>query len=92
MQDTQEIILSEIRSLREDFNQYARDTGERITALEVQVKHGITGNGQPSRLQVVETEVGRLRGWQRWTLGTAAGVSTLISELTWVFVEVVKGG
>jgi len=84
MEDTQSLILSELRSLREDFNSYARESGERISSLEVHVKTGITGNGQPSRLQVLEAAVEKLQQWRWYLLGAAAGISGIVSCLAWI--------
>jgi hypothetical protein len=62
---TAHLLLSEFRAFRDnewrDFREqvwtWQQNTGERVAQLESQVKSGITGNGQPSRLQVVEDTV-----------------------------------
>jgi hypothetical protein len=87
---TQTLILDELRALRSDFNSFARDTGERVSVLELQVKHGITGNGQPSRLQSLEDTVGRLQQWRWHLLGAAAGISSVVSCIAWVVIELRK--
>jgi hypothetical protein len=56
---TQDLILLELRSLREDFNNYARETCERVSVLEAGM-HGVLGNGQPGRLALVERAVSKL--------------------------------
>jgi hypothetical protein len=87
MPNTQELILSELRDLRADYNVSARETGERLSALEAQVKTGITGNGQPSRLQRIEESVSRLQAWRVYVIGAAAGVSILVSCLAWLLTQ-----
>lgn len=84
MEDTQTLILTELRSLRKDFSSFAQETGERISSLEVHVKTGITGNGQPSRLQVLEDAVSRLSQWRWWVIGCTAGCCTVVSVLAWI--------
>jgi hypothetical protein len=87
---TQDIILDELRALRGDFNTFARDTGERVSVLETQVKQGIIGNGQPSRLQRAETAIERIQRWRWQLVGVATGISGLVSAIAWVIVELRK--
>jgi hypothetical protein len=54
-----------------------RDLGERVAALEVQVK-SIVGNGQPGRLTLVENSVSTLQRWKYWLMGVAASVSAIM--------------
>lgn len=89
MQDTSELILQELQLLRSDFNSFARDTGERVSSLEIQVKQGVTGNGQPSRLQVVEDRIDSLMQWRWWVVGAAAGSGAVISVIAWM-VEIAR--
>jgi hypothetical protein len=49
---TQDLILDELRLLRESFNSFARETGERVATLENDV-HGLVGNGQPGRVSAL---------------------------------------
>jgi len=86
---TQDLILDELRSLRSDFNTYARDTGERITALEKDV-HGLCGNGQPGRLAVLEAAVSKLSQWRWWLVGCAAGGGGVISVFAWTLAALRK--
>jgi len=79
--DLQALILAEIKSLRDDLYNYSRESGERITSLEIHVKTGITGNGTPSRLSVVERTVESLQRWRWMILGGASAISALISAL-----------
>lgn len=92
MQDTtSELILQELQLLRSDFNEFARDTGERVATLESHVKQGIVGNGQPSRLQALETTVTRLLEWRWWVVGAAAGGGAVISCVAWMAELALKG-
>jgi hypothetical protein len=52
---------TEWREFRESVASWQQDTGERIAQLETHVKSGITGNGQPSRLQVASATRKRMR-------------------------------
>jgi hypothetical protein len=61
---------TEWREFRVSVSAWQQETGERITRLETQVKAGVTGNGQPSRLAVVEQRVRSLE-WVRWYVGGA---------------------
>lgn len=90
MADVSEIILQELRELRADYNNHARDTGERLAKLEAQMKTGITGNGQPSRLKVLEDAVNRLQAWRWWLVGASAATSTIAICLAWAFVHLGK--
>jgi hypothetical protein len=86
---TQDLILDELRALRGDLNSFARETGERVSALETDM-HGLCGNGQPGRVSVLETAVASLAQWRWWTVGVAAGASGVITALAWVISEVKK--
>lgn len=77
-------VVTELKELRGDFNKFARDTGERVSSLESQVRYGVTGNGQPSRLQVVEERVESLSRWRWWVVGCAAGSGAVISVIAWM--------
>jgi len=76
--------LTELQELRTDFNNFARGTGERVSSLEIQVKHEISRNGQPSRLQVIEDRVEPLSAWLWRMVGICAGVSVMFTVLGWL--------
>lgn len=42
------------------------------------------GNGQPSRLAVVESKVDDLRAWRRRIFGISAGLSAIAGFLAWL--------
>lgn len=75
---TSNVILTEIRELRATVTAWQLDGAERLSALETSVKSGITGNGQPSRLAVVEKSVEQLNRFKYWLLGAAATVSVIL--------------
>jgi hypothetical protein len=58
---------------------WQQKTGERVSLLKILVKTGITGNGQPSRLQVVENTVDELLRWKWKIIGASVAVSGLVS-------------
>lgn len=81
----QQLILDELQSLRSDFNEHARSTGERLAALEVSVR-GLAGNGRPGRVDILEGQVQRLNQWKWHVIGIATGVSgvaTILFRLAW---------
>lgn len=81
------VILDEIRAvrtelsdMRKDVQSWQQDTGERIATIESQIKPTIIGNGQPSRLAMVEEQVDELRR-DRWRLTGAASAAGAILGL-----------
>jgi hypothetical protein len=83
---TQDLILDELRALRSDFNTYARDTGERVSSLETQMR-SLYGNGQAGRVTLLEGAVERLKQWRWYLIGAAAGGGGVISVIAWVVTE-----
>jgi len=83
MQDTLSLILSEVQSLRSDYNTNARETGERLAALEVGM-YDLRGNGQPGRITLLELAVEKLQQWRWWVIGAAAGVSGVVTGIAWL--------
>jgi hypothetical protein len=81
VQSTGQMLLDEFRQFRRDLGEWQRETGERLARLETEVKSGISGNGQPSRLKMVEGRVDALEHF-RWYLAgglfVAAGVVEMI--------------
>ena len=82
--DIAELILSEIRSLRERFDEFTLDTEKRIATLESQMET-IVGNGQPGRMTKVESDVKRLDRWKYWALGAGAGISGVVTVVWELF-------
>jgi hypothetical protein len=70
-------VRTEMQDLRKDMQGWQQDTGERIATIESQIKPTIIGNGQPSRLAVVEEQVDELRR-DRWRLTGAASAGGAI--------------
>jgi hypothetical protein len=77
MDDTSQLILTELREFRQAVTEWQQETGERVSVLETQVRSGIVGNGQPSRLAVVERTVESLSRFRYWVMGAAAAVSAI---------------
>lgn len=89
-----ELILAEMRGLRSELGEFRVEvhewqqaTGERVATLETQVKTGITGNGQPSRLAVVEKSVQSLQWMRAKVIGIAVGVSGTVSVIGWIITR-----
>lgn len=88
MQDTNELILIELRELRADHNNHARETGERLSRLESQM-YALVGNGQPGRIALLEKAVDGLKQW-RWKMaGVAIAASALCVAFGWLMEYVI---
>ena len=86
MDDQLQLLLTEFRAFRdtewrefrESVSAWQQEAGERVAQLETQVKVGVTGNGQPSRLALAERSIAELNRFRYWVLGAAAGISLLM--------------
>jgi hypothetical protein len=79
--ETARILLEEFRAFRTDISEWKQETGERITAIETAIKPAILGNGQPSRMTVVEsrcTALEQLR-WRISGIGAAVGSAATVA-------------
>lgn len=75
-----ESILIELRELRTDFNRNARECGERLATLEIQLDT-ILGDKQPGRLTIAENKISDLQHW-RWRIaGIATGISAAVGAV-----------
>ena len=74
---TEQLILSEIKEFRADVTAWQIASEGRLSALEYATKTGITGNGQPSRLQMVERSVEQFGRFKYWLLGFAGAISAI---------------
>lgn len=83
MDSTPNIILEELRALRADYNDHARETGERLSALETSSK-ALLGNGQPGRIGQLEESVKGLERWKWRVLGISTGGSAAVSAVLWL--------
>jgi hypothetical protein len=90
MDDTSQLILTELREMRSDMSNWRTESESRLSVLESQVKSGIVGNGQPSRLAVVESEVADLKQNWKYTLGAGFGGGTVVAVVAWLLEFVVK--
>lgn len=79
-------VRDELRSFRETVTAWRQEMGERIATIETQIRPAILGNGQPSRLAVVESHVDELRR-ERWRL---AGVATGVAGLFTILIELFR--
>ena len=86
MPDSTQILLDEMRSLRADFQNFARDTGERVATLETHV-HSLVDNGQPGRVTLLERSVQGIKQRMWWAIGACAGASGVVSVLVWCLKE-----
>lgn len=76
MNDTQDIILAELRA-------HALSTGERLSALETSMRT-LVGNGQPGRITQIEDAVKGLERWKWKVLGISTGGSAVVSAVLWL--------
>lgn len=93
--DTNEIILQELRELRSDYNEHARDTGERLASLEQQM-YTLVGNGQPGRIANIETAAAKLKDtvselekWRWKVAGALVAVAALCTGFGWLMEWVI---
>lgn len=76
MNDTQDIILAELRA-------HASSTGERLSSLEAKMTM-LTGNGQKGRVAEIEDDVKELQRWRWKVLGISTGGSAVVSAVLWL--------
>jgi hypothetical protein len=72
-------ILTEMRELRGQVQDWRVNEAERLSKLEEQVRTGISGNGQPSRLAVVEDRVEALQRDRWFGAGIVAAMSSALT-------------
>jgi hypothetical protein len=73
----QDLILSELRELRSDYNDTARETGERLSSLEGSMK-SLLGNGQKGRVQIAEENITDLQRSKWYVVGAAAALGSFV--------------
>ncbi len=81
--ETARILLEEFRAFRAEISEWKQETGERVTAIETAIKPAILGNGQPSRLTVVESRCTVLEQ-VRWRI---SGIWAAVGSVATVGVE-----
>ncbi len=93
MDDQLQLLLTEFRSFRDtewrefrvSVSAWQQETGERVAQLETQVKAGVTGNGQPSRLALVEQRVTSLERFRWYLAGVAVAIGPVLTMASrWV--------
>ena len=72
---------TEFREFREDVASWKQDSGERLAKLESEVMTGVSGNGQPSRLAVVESKVQNLERLTWIVSGVIIAVQAAVGAL-----------
>lgn len=73
---TAEILLSEFREFRRDFNEFKTESAERIAILESQMRD-LFGNGQPGRVSKLESKTDK----HSRIIWVALGAWTVINAL-----------
>jgi hypothetical protein len=76
MDDTSQLILTELREFRAAVTEWQQETGERVATLEAHDKD-LYGNGREGRVTTVERSVDSLSRFKYWLLGAAAAVSAI---------------
>ena len=88
MDDTTALLLlqefrsfrdTEFRTFRQDVSSWVQSSGERLAKLESEVKSGVSGNGQPSRLAIVEKDVEELQHNRWFGAGVVAALSSALT-------------
>ena len=70
---------TEFHDFRDDVSAWRQETGERVAVLESEVKSGLKGNGQPSRMTKAEDRITALeRAWWK-IVGACAAVWALLT-------------
>lgn len=70
-----ELVMTEIRAIRDAVNQGNVDTSERLTRIETLLA---PSPGQPNRLELIEGRLGHLETGRNWLMGAWAVVSTAV--------------
>jgi hypothetical protein len=84
--DTNDVILEELRAIRETLDDLASDSKQRITKLETETKP-LFDNGQPGKLSQIDVRVKRLENWRIYIIGFGAGVAALVSLIVGLVVK-----
>ena len=87
-----EMLLDEFRSFRAEITEWKNDSSERLATLESAVKSGITGNGTPSRLAVVERQVDSLESMKDQHIGQSKFQARMTSAAFGLILAVIGVG
>lgn len=79
------LILSEFREYRGHDTSWKLDNTAKMGALQASVRSGLDGNGQPSRVAVLEAKVEMLQKFQWKLLGIASALGSIAAVLGWAF-------
>jgi hypothetical protein len=65
-------VRSELQDFRRDVQSWQQDTGERVQALESVTKPAIVGNGQPSKMSILDARITILERGKYWLAGVCS--------------------
>ncbi|MDE1161931.1 MAG: hypothetical protein PW792_08285 [Acidobacteriaceae bacterium] len=88
-ESTTSLILSELRDLREELNQFTRSSEGRLATLETGM-YDLRGNGQPGRVTKLEHNVHELDRWKYKLVGYSSGIAACVSVIGWCVEHLVK--
>ena len=71
---------TEFRKFKDDVANWREDSASRIGVLETQMKAGVTGNGTPSRLTVVEKRTRSLERARWYEAGAIVVIAWLLQQ------------
>jgi hypothetical protein len=70
------ILLTEVRDLRKDHNEFARSVTADLAAVKQDVK-GLVGNGRPGRVSKLEDDVAALQKSKYYAWGFAGAIGAV---------------
>jgi hypothetical protein len=74
------LVADELRALRSDFQEHARATGERLSAIETSLKP-LLPNGRPGKIAEIEASIHKLENGKYWLMGFAAAIGGMTSAV-----------
>jgi hypothetical protein len=80
MAGMQSLILTELRSLRGDYNMFTLNISNRLSSIETSVS-AVIGGSQPGRLTILEEKVSGLQQAKWYVLGAAATAGCFVGML-----------
>ena len=81
MPDTDDLILQEIRSLREDVSNYRNDMTGRLSTLEAHDKD-LYGNGRDGRVTLAEKDIADFKNSKAEMTGQIKGAFAVCSAIS----------
>lgn len=88
-----QLILAEFRAFRDgewmrfrgEVDTFRNDMVSRVVRCESSIKVGLDGNGQPSRMKIVEDAIALLNKFRWQALALISAASALFALLGWAF-------